>query len=184
MRLPGFLHRKGDPFRTRIVRINEAPACKLADLFPEGIPTEEKNDTADNYFADYSDSLKSEYQKLNDMALAKLELWVPKLFPQAQKSSKGWRVSSVALERDLEEDLSFTPEGIKDIGVHDLDDPREGNRTPIDVVLEWRFDVPIEDIIQRKRSEALDWAVDWLRDALGLVKQGIADPQLHLCAIR
>lgn len=55
MRLPGFLHRKGDPFQTRLVKAEHAPltwqemvqAFGLRDRFtlPEVIPAGERNDT-------------------------------------------------------------------------------------------------------------------------------------------
>jgi putative DNA primase/helicase len=51
--------------------------------------------------------------------------------------TKGYRVSSRDLGRELEEDLSITAEGIVDWGVHDQGDAREGRRTPIDLVMEW-----------------------------------------------
>lgn len=111
----------------------------------------------------------TEYQQLNDEAIANSDAWVPKLFPGAEKrsSDKGWRVPSAALGRKLEEDLSFSPAGIKDFGVYDMGDPRKGKRTPIDIVMEWHLRVPIEDIMLGYHSEEFDKAVDWLREALG-----------------
>ncbi len=41
------------------------------------------------------------------------------------------------LGRNLQEDLSITPEGAGDFGVHDMGDARDGKRTPIDLVLEY-----------------------------------------------
>ena len=74
---------------------------------------------------------------LNTAALANLDAWVPKLFPGARKATGGgYRISSEMLNRDLEEDLSISPKGIKDFGVADMGDVREGRRTPIDVVME------------------------------------------------
>jgi hypothetical protein len=97
------------------------------------------------------------YTRLNSHALANLDKWVPKLFPQATKrpDDKGWRVSSASLNRDLEEDISFSPQGIVDFGVHDMGDEREGKRTPIDIVMEWKTDDNLQD------------AVDWLCETLG-----------------
>ena len=78
------------------------------------------------------------FRNANDAALQNLSAWVPTLFGAAAKqSNKGYRVSSAALGRDLEEDLSFTSQGIKDFGVHDMGDANEGKRSPIDVVLEY-----------------------------------------------
>jgi hypothetical protein len=75
---------------------------------------------------------------LNTKALTSLDRWVPDLFGDAAKvtAQGGYRVSSLSLGRNLQEDLSLSPDGIKDWGVHDLGDKREGKRTPIDVVME------------------------------------------------
>ena len=109
----------------------------------------------------------SRLQQLNDEALANLDAWVPQLFPDAQQNREGWRVTSATLRRDLQEDLSFTPEGIKDFGVHDMGDPREGGRTPIDVVMEWHLQVPIEKIAKGEVGDQLSVAAAWLWKALG-----------------
>src|SRR5262249_2639333 len=53
-----------------------------------------------------------------------------------------------------EEDLSLTPQGIKYFGDHDMGDPRQGRRTPIDTVMEWCH----HDFMH---------AVEWLARALG-----------------
>jgi predicted P-loop ATPase len=63
--------------------------------------------------------------------------WVPALFPGAETSSKGYRISSESLGRALDEDISIHPEGIVDFGVADQGDKRRGKRTAIDVVMEW-----------------------------------------------
>jgi hypothetical protein len=89
----------------------------------------------DAIFGDKSDPF---WRNVNDKALASLSVWVPDLFGAAAKiSNKGYRVSSKDLGRDLEEDLSITPRGIKDFGVHDMGDANDGKRTPIDIVLEY-----------------------------------------------
>ena len=83
--------------------------------------------------------------RINQAAMADLEAWVPELLPDAEKTaSGGYRVKSRDLGRPLEEDLSISPDGIKDFGVHDLGDAREGKRSPIDVVMEWS-DPPMTD---------------------------------------
>jgi hypothetical protein len=66
---------------------------------------------------------------LNGYALAHLDAWVPALFPAARKSNQGWRVSSRSLGRNLEEDISFTRDGIVDFGVADVGDSNLGKRT-------------------------------------------------------
>jgi hypothetical protein len=87
--------------------------------------------------------------------MQKLDLWVPKLFPQASPTAEnGYRVSSSSLGRPNEEDLSIHPKGIKDFGVHDLGDPREGSRTPLDLVMEFG-------------EKDLDEAYEWLHDTIG-----------------
>src|SRR5262249_51855444 len=75
------------------------------------------------------------FRDVNSAALQHLDAWVPVLFGGAEVRSGqigGYRVSSDALGRGLQEDLSITSKGIKDFGVHDLDDSKEGKRTPID----------------------------------------------------
>ena len=76
--------------------------------------------------------------RINQAAMADFDAWVPELLPDAEKTaSGGYRVKSRDLGRPLEEDLSISPDGITDFGVHDLGDAREGRRSPIDVVMEW-----------------------------------------------
>jgi hypothetical protein len=80
------------------------------------------------------------FRNLNDAAMRDIATWVPALFGSAavfQPTTRGFRISSHSLGRDLEEDLSITPMGIKDFGVHDMGDPRQGKRTPLDIVLEF-----------------------------------------------
>jgi hypothetical protein len=85
------------------------------------------------------------WRRLNTAALAKLGGWVPELFGDAAKFVKGkggYRIAATDLGRDLEEDLSIMPHGIRDWGMNDLgpdrrDYGREGKRTPIDLVLEF-----------------------------------------------
>lgn len=82
----------------------------------------------------------SDFKRVNSMALTVLDAWVPSLLPQAVKSSRGYRVRQADLpgRSGLEEDLSITPEGIVDFGVHDMGDAQQGKRTAIDLVMEWR----------------------------------------------
>lgn len=84
-----------------------------------------------------SDDKRSSDERVPDgPAMKNLGAWVPVLFPQAKQSGTGWRVSSASLGRQNEEDISITPEGIKDFGVHDTGDKREGRRTPTELVME------------------------------------------------
>ncbi len=75
------------------------------------------------------------FGEVNARALMSLG-WVATLFPGATSYRDGYRVSSKALGRDLEEDLSIQPNGIKDFGLHDQGDANGGRRTPIDLVIE------------------------------------------------
>lgn len=87
------------------------------------------------------------FGRVNEAAMADFGMWVPRLFPSAQEYQEGYRVTSVDLGRDLEEDLSIVPDGIVDFGVADMGDERQGKRTPIDLVLEWApqlFDDPFD----------------------------------------
>jgi hypothetical protein len=100
--------------------------------------------------------------RLDSIALANLDSWVLKLFGDAAKkqSSGGYRVSSADLGRQLQEDLSLHPDGIKDFGVHDMGDEREGKRTPTEVVME------------HGKKSFYD-AMTWLKDCLG-IKEGVS----------
>jgi RepB DNA-primase from phage plasmid len=142
MRMPGFVHRKGEPFLTRIIYARE--------------------DAAPYTNADFGDDEGDDgvlTQRINTAALANLRAWVPELFGgDARLESTGaYRISSASLGRDLDEDLSIHPEGIKDFGVHDMGDPREGRRTPLDVVMEYGG----------KNSQE---ATAWLRERLGMTE--------------
>ena len=87
--------------------------------------------------ADRSAYHKSPMGQINQAAMADFDAWVPELLPDAEKTaSGGYRVKSRDLDRPLEEDLSISPSGIVDFGVHDLGDARDGKRTPIDIVME------------------------------------------------
>jgi AAA domain-containing protein/bifunctional DNA primase/polymerase-like protein len=99
--------------------------------------------------------LHNQWRKLNDVAIQRYSAWVPDIFPTARPSNGGYRVSSADLGRNLEEDLSFHEQGIKDFGVHDMGDPRGGSRSPIDIVEEW---------LHKDFTEA----VRWLTEKLGL----------------
>lgn len=81
---------------------------------------------------------RDDFSYVNGEAMKALHAWVPTLFAGRETASgQGYRVTSKALGRDLQEDLSIKPEGIVDFGVADMGDPRQGKRTPIDLVLEW-----------------------------------------------
>ena len=79
------------------------------------------------------------FKDVNTPALANLSSWVPAIFASAKyyPGTGAWRISSVDLGRNLEEDLSISPKGIKDWGVWDIGDARDGRRTAIDLVMEY-----------------------------------------------
>ena len=162
MRLPGFWHRKGQPFFVRMTSSSsEAPldgkefakafAGPLLDI-TTGQPALDKtaanisnsyeqpanSGSTPNAFESYGEQTESNWHKLNDLAMRNLSVWVPVLFPEAVERNGGYRVSSASLGRALQEDLSIAPTGIKDFGTHDIGDPRQGKRTPIDLVMEWK----------------------------------------------
>jgi|GEM_PF-1342227 len=106
-----------------------------------------------------------DFKRVNDAAMAALHQWVPALLPEAQErgAGKGYRVTSKALGRDLQEDLSILPSGIVDFGVHDIGDARQGKRSPVDLVMEWGSRV---GVAADKPAEALRWLADRLGIAL------------------
>jgi hypothetical protein len=145
LRLPGFIWRKGAPFRSRIISIKtntpSATVAELVEIFrPGGMgekPAAEPKPSPRHNGNGGEGDLSHQWRHLNTEALQHLYAWVPRIFPSAKRTTTGYRVSSADLGRDLEEDLSFHREGIKDFGIHDMGDPREGRRTPIDIVREY-----------------------------------------------
>lgn len=88
------------------------------------------------------------FRAVNDAALANLDAWVPDIFGSAARFQAGtgaYRIPSRALGRNLQEDLSIAPNGIVDWGVHDMGDPRDGARTPIDLVQEFGKEANVRD---------------------------------------
>jgi len=72
----------------------------------------------------------NDFERVNDAALAQLSAWVPQALPGAHDWGGGYRVTSKALGRDLQEDLQLLPAGIMDFG-------EEQGMSPIDVVCKW-----------------------------------------------
>ena len=111
------------------------------------------------------------FTDVNTLALQNLTAWVPALFGEAavarSSAEQGYRVSSEALGRDLQEDLSLHPNGCKDFGLHDQNDERCGKRSPIDVVMQWseRYGARLED--GETPTTALQ-AARWLAARLGI----------------
>src|SRR5262249_1628499 len=110
---------------------------------------------------------KRTIKAINDAAMTNFAAWVPDLFPAGVEGNGSWRISSAALGRDLQEDISITPDGISitpdgivDFGPHDMGDPRRGRRTPIELVQAWRH-------------QDLGQAAEWLRAKLNINFDGI-----------
>lgn len=91
-----------------------------------------------------------DFRRVNDQALANVHAWVPRLFAEAKPYKDGYRVTSKALGRSLQEDLQITPEGVMDFG-------EERGMSPIDLVMQW----------QPGASTPKD-ALHWLAEAIGV----------------
>lgn len=92
----------------------------------------------------------NDFKRVNEQALAELDMWVPRVLSGAQRWTSGYRITSKALGRDLQEDLQLLPSGIWDYG-------EEQGMSPIDVVLKWLPGM----------ANAKD-AMHWLAQALGM----------------
>jgi putative DNA primase/helicase len=129
------------------------------------------------------------FGRVNDAAMQAFDAWVPALFPAARAYGQGYRVASVDLGRDLEEDLSIVPSGIKDFGVADLGDARAGGRTPIDLVIEWAGRSGIwDDVLEApaRPFEAAQWLcsmMDAKPESLGLGLRAVKERESVLTAL-
>ncbi len=92
------------------------------------------------------------FRRVNDAAHQRLGAWVPRLFPEAREFQGGYRVTSKALGRQLEEDLQLLPAGIMDFG-------EEQGMSPIDVVLKWLPGMSTP-------RDALHWLADQIGEQL------------------
>lgn len=72
----------------------------------------------------------NDFRLVNDQALVLLHAWVPRVLPDVREWQNGYRITSKALGRNLQEDLKLTPDGIYDFG-------EEQAMSPVDVVLKW-----------------------------------------------
>lgn len=138
MRLPGFVHRKGEPFLSRVVTVNSITPYtwnKLLEEFPPvaGEPT---------WAAQKTKKPKGKWGELNERALKpeNLSKWVLQIFPTAKRTrAGGYRVASADLGRGFEEDLAVDPRGIKYFGIADQGDKRQGRRTAVELIAEWQL---------------------------------------------
>jgi putative DNA primase/helicase len=97
-----------------------------------------------------------DFKRVNELALGALHVWVPSLFPAAAPYRDGYRITSKQLGRTNQEDLSMQPDGIVDWGLEGMGDPKDGRRTPIDLVMEW---LPTAKPVE---------AMKWLAQRLGI----------------
>ena len=64
--------------------------------------------------------------------------------------------------------LAFTQRnGIRDCAVADEGDPKQGTRTPIEIVMEHVFGVSAADLVVRERTDEYEQAAEWLSERLG-----------------
>ncbi len=112
-------------------KVREAAAAKVAGE-RAGIGAQFKRTASGG-----TGSTSTFFRDVNSAAFANLAAWVPALFgTSAMPTGLGYRVSSAALGRQLEEDLSITGMGARDFGVGDMGDPKGGSRTAIDLAME------------------------------------------------
>jgi hypothetical protein len=94
----------------------------LADVLPDGwsVGSSSAFDEDERFLLQYrpprDESDMSPDELVESRALANLDAWVVEALPAARPYQDGFRVSSKALGRDLEEDLQLSPAGIYDFG--------------------------------------------------------------------
>jgi hypothetical protein len=146
-RLPGTYACKGDSTTERPHRLASIiqPADEFATVtaaqlreFLKLYPEPERTTTVKAKISGEYQTQDKLYHFVNQYAMEHLDQWVPAYFPGARSYQQGYRVSSFELGRDKEEDLTIHPwpRGIKDFGVHDEGDDREGRRTPVMLIAE------------------------------------------------
>lgn len=128
--------------------IDEAKAIRAAATRPAPAP-KPAAPSASSTAAQPDTSGADDFRRVNEAAMQSLQVWVSSLLPSAIPKGSGYRVTSKSLNRTNQEDLSIMPEGIVDFGVADMGDPKQGRRTPIDLVMEW--------LPTSKPKDALHW---------------------------
>ena len=143
MRLPGFFHRKGEPFMTRIVEegerfeadeIREALAPHIVEEAPRNPQATRKREAKAPSGEVIEYALEGFHASVNRTAMRNYSAWVPLLFPTATEYQGGYRVESADLGRNLEEVLAFHPDGIRDFG-------EERGCTAIDIMMRYGIDI-------------------------------------------
>lgn len=151
-RLPGTIARKGDstlerPHRKARILQEACPysvvSVKQLQEFIDGNPLPLNGTRYRKQDKPPPPHEEQIYRHLNKAAMQRLDEWVITYFPGARTYKEGYRVSSEELGRDREEDISIQPFpiGILDFGEHDdVDELREGKRTPTSLLAEFHFD--------------------------------------------
>lgn len=106
--------------------------------------------------------LGNDFIRVNAAALVNLQSWVPQALPAATAWRNGFRVTSKALGRDLQEDLQLVPEGIMDFG-------EECGMSPIDVLIKWYAPTPTAKA-----------ALHWLAPLVGVQLAPARAPRLRV----
>ena len=84
MRLPGFLHKKAEPFLSRIVAINGVDLHRASILLKTFRPVKmvkQKKEEPPKQPPPQDDELRKKWKKLNDEAILHYSNWVPNIFP-------------------------------------------------------------------------------------------------------
>jgi hypothetical protein len=168
-----FLTITGNHIRATPAEIGDAPktlALLMARVCANRAPSVSAHVNGTDYF-----------RQINDQALARLDVWVPALFPQAkyQPGTGAYRVSSLSLGRALQEDLSLAPSGIQDFGLGQ-------GQTAIDVVMA-HGSAPDAKSAARWLCAQMGWqpiedgrGAALVREILGIPKSDPAKPHLGL----
>ena len=111
----------------------------VADLLPDGWAVVDSRafDEEERFLLQYrpprDESEMAPEELLEHRALGELGAWVPEMLPAAREYQGGYRITSKALGRDLQEDLQLLPSGIYDFG-------EEQGASAVGTVAKWRFD--------------------------------------------
>lgn len=155
MRLPGFFHRKGDPFLTRIIDTGEPVKADEIRQVLSRAEVKQKAPSAPSKPSEDTQNYQAEsfHNAVNRKAMANYQAWVPSLFPTAKPYQGGFRVTSADLGRNLQEALTFHPDGIRDFG-------EESGSTAINIVMKYSSNL--------EASRSAHNAAFWLCDQMGI----------------
>jgi hypothetical protein len=112
-------------------------AAEVIDALPVKPEKPKRERTRDGKGQDGLPAGDTFFDRVNTGALADIEAWVEDVFPTAvhQETTGAYRITSAALGRNLEEDLSIHPDGVFDFGL-------ERGMTPIGVVVTHHPEAP------------------------------------------